>query len=300
MTVYVSYSQLSSFRQCPLKWRLGSIERLAPADRKPALSLGTAFHAMLQARYEAFAAADRAGKPRSLAEAREEAFVALERASVEARMPGDRVDLAIWMYEGYDQAYGTDDDWGILAVETTVDVPFYRGVRFTGRIDLIVRERSTGRIWIVDFKTGGGKDASGAAWQRELDLDDQFGLYHRAVSSKVPKRDRLEVFGTMYALIRSDRLKREMTLEERFGRYRMFRSEQTLDAIWSDAILTARAMGRTRTDVAAGRPVYSSPDPGQCRWKCDFVEPHLMVRATGRDVVSVARDFGFVEREPRP
>ena len=300
MTIYVSYSQLSAFRQCPLKWQLGSIERLTPPIAKPALSLGTAFHAMLQARYEAFAAADAARTPRSLPKAREEALVALVKAADGARMPADRVDLAAWMYDGYDERYGTDDDWEILAVEYTVDVPFYRGVRFTGRVDLIVRERSTGRVWVVDFKTGAGKDASGAAWQRELDLDDQFGLYHRAISSKVPKADRLEVFGTMYALIRSDQLKRPMELDERFGRYRMFRSESTLDAIWSDAMLTARAMGRVRAEVTRGKPVYSSPDPGTCRWKCDFVEPHLTSRANGRDIVVVAREFGFTEREPRP
>lgn len=302
MTTTVSYSQISTFRQCPLKWELQSLERLRPPTDKPQLVLGQAVHRVLEAHYNILAhGAANGWSTDGMAEAaRDAAVFTIERLLADG-LPDDLAERVGWIYDGYANRYGIDPEWEILGVEQEIDVPMYRGgggvVRFTGRIDLVVRERATGRIWVVDFKTGAGKDASGAAWTREQDLDDQFGLYQQALTHKVPTRDRLPVFGTIYALIRSDRLQRSMTQDERFNRLRMFRSEQTLEAIWGDAILTARAMGRVRTGWVAGRPTYSAPDPTQCRWRCSFVDAHLLARATGRGAAAVARDYGFVSRD---
>lgn len=290
----VSYSQISSFRQCPLKWQLQKLEGLVPPVEHPRRALGTAWHSALEAHYAAFRRNDDEGRPRNLIEAYAEVDYAIERAGVDA----ETAEALRWMYDGYVELYGDDADWEILAIEHEFSVPLARigGVsyHYHGFIDLIVRERSTGNIYIVDHKSSRGKDATKAAWQRESDLDDQFSGYQAAMQLKVARKLRLPATGTIYALARTDKLKRDMVLEERFGRYRAFRSEQTLEATWDDLIATTRAMHSVRTGRMA---VWSAPTPDRCGWGCDFVEPHLMARAQGRPVADAAIDYGFIRKE---
>lgn len=290
----VSYSQISSFRQCPLKWQLQKVDNLVSPVEHPRRALGSAWHSVLEAHYRTFQRNDAEGHGRNLIEAYAAAEYEIERAGLDA----EGQETLRWMYDGYVELYDDDADWEILEVEYEFSVPLARigkvSYHYHGFIDLIVRERSTGNVYIVDHKSSRGKDATKAAWQRESDLDDQFAGYQAAMQLKIAKKLRLPVTGTVYALARTDKLKRDMVLEERFGRYRAYRSEQTLEATWDDLIATTRAMHSVRTGRMA---VWSAPTPDRCGWGCDFVEPHLMARATGRSVADAAIAYGFVVKE---
>ena len=88
-------------------------------------------------------------------------------------------------------------------------------------------------------------------------------------------------------LFRSD-----MTLTERFARPRMRRSDTEFGMLEEEIKRTVRVMRQ------AGREpelyLYSSPNPGECKWKCDVRDVHIEHRRTGRDPVLVAiEDYGF-------
>jgi hypothetical protein len=297
----VSYSEMSAFVQCPLKHHLVYVADLVepPERRSPGLALGTAFHAMLEARYRAFREADAENRPRSIPEARVRSWQALGDLVDSGResLTGEQEDSLGWMLDGYDEAYGTDDDWEILDVERAVDSRLCRvgnrWISMRGRIDLLIRERSTGRRWLVDFKTMKGKDASGAAWGRERDLDWQFTLYQALLA-----REGLETQGAVYAAIRTDRLKREMDLPERYGRHLILRSPQSLERSLANAVSIVRHMAATQK-IARPLPLFSAPDPQTCSWKCSYKEIHLHADSTGRDYAEVARDWGYGPRRRR-
>lgn len=311
---HVSYSELSTFQQCPLKWwlnyELGF--RQDPSMRKPALAKGTVWHAMLEAWFLELRRADEeAGvtsayqsmEARSATKARKAAIEALERTIAEEPVAGsaDTVEDLLWMLDGHEEAWGVDENWEIVGVEVNLDVRLVRigrkWITLQSKLDLLVRDRTTGRFWVVDHKTAKGRDASSATFSSEMDLDSQFALYQGIVNRSGILGDE-RVAGAIYDMARTDKLKREMVLSERFGRHRIVRSDHATDRAWDNAVNTAKAIGRTRRK-SDPLPIYASPNPGECKWKCDFKEVHLHADATGRGYDAVAAEFGFVSREDR-
>lgn len=271
----ISYSELQTFRQCPLKWHAQYVLRLSPPTEKPALRFGTAWHSLLEGHYQVLKEwQDRPSRPGHdtlVKMCREGARAQLAtNCARDGDLDGEQMDTLRWMYEGYLQTYDLDPDWTILAVEAGGRVPLIakgaERVDLKYRADLIVQDRRHGNIWIVDFKTAKGKDASGAYHQRDMELDDQFGLYQGAISMLLPVKQRLDVFGCVYARSRTDRLKRDMTLEERHGRHPTFRSDIEIEAVLQDARRTWQAMRAARRDYErTGREPYSAPEPeGTC------------------------------------
>jgi hypothetical protein len=295
-----SFSELDAYRQCPLKWHIRYDLRLDTDKVKINLERGSAWHAILEDHYNAI----RAGKTSV-----DELVLAVSRSFEIAAdtLGGEEADTLLWMYKGYLERWGNDDEWEILEVEARFDVPLTTytttegvvvPVTMGGKADLIARDRMK-RIWIWDHKTTKGKDLSAVAWTRTLDLDDQFGIYEAALGKKLGL-GLYDVFGTVYAGSRTDRLKRDMTLDERFARHKQFRGENTLAVLWEDAATTARAMLRMSE---TGEGLYSAPTGDTCAWKCDALEPHLMSRAAAIPIKSALESFNWGPkkyRNPKP
>lgn len=291
-----SYSELSTFRQCPLKWHAEYVLRLRPPIEKPALRFGTAWHAVLEGHYRVLQEWQGRGSRPS-----DDAMIKMCREGGRAQLVTDcarngdldaeQMDILRWMYETYLQVYGLDEEWEILGVELSGRAPLItKGVNRVDlkyRVDLVVRDRRHGNVWIVDFKTAKGKDASAAYHQRDMELDDQFGLYQGALTSLQPRKaDTLDVFGCIYARSRTDRLKREMLLPEIHGRHPTFRSDNEIESVLEDARKTWLAMQDARKRfMRTGQEPYSAPEPeGTCKWRCDALQGHLNARRTGADL----------------
>jgi hypothetical protein len=283
--IVISYSELDTFKQCPHKHQLGYRERWTqPKDETTAAGRGTLWHKILDSHYTALKLGE---NPRH----------AVEERIMDFRRVGkdpDVIDLLMWMYEGYVERWGLDDEWEVLVVEYKTIVPLKypngRLSRFDLKmvIDLVVRNRLTGKVWLIDHKSHANLPK-----QRELELDDQFGLYTWGLRELGHN-----VFGAIYNTARTTRNKgdypdvveqwhrkkaagekagafpKQQTLEERFDRYLMSRTEIETTNIAQDALNTARTM-------------YSKNNLGErhtnndtCRWKCDYTEACLLGRKT--------------------
>jgi hypothetical protein len=176
-------------------------------------------------------------------------------------------------------------------------------------IDLVVEDIAYGGVWIIDHKFPGD-----LASDVEIDLDDQLGLYWYAWSLQDPamagrvngamlnesrkKRNKGDLPG---ALAEWERVKaaggkpgvkpKAQTLEQRFRRTRTTRTDDELTTIAEDALQVVRAM---ETGI-----IYSSPNPKQCGWKCDFKEVHIISRSGGIPAAEVLEDFDFTSRAMR-
>lgn len=283
----ITYSELDTFRQCPLKhrWAYDLLMTKEQGVGSP-LAKGSLWHAAMETYYYERALGKNVEAAHNLAWTRHLLATNGEYISSDA-------ELIKWMLDGYTEFYGRDDDWEILAVELSGMTPLggvygdsvpnsQAKIWLQYKIDLLVREISTGRIWIVDHKT-----ASAFSQQVEIDLDDQFGLYTWAL-----RQAGIKVFGFIRSDARTQRNKGPMKLEDRFRRVPTHRSEIELENIRVDALETARVMRQERGP-------RSAPDPRQCGWKCDFLQAHLMFRKTGRvkrTEVDILEGFGF---EPR-
>lgn len=284
----VSYSELDTGRQCPHKHDLAYVERWTkPKDETTAAGRGTLWHKVLEAHYTALQGG---GGPA-------EAKFAAEQQLADFRAMGknpDVVDLLAWMYDGYVEQWGYDDDWEILVVEYKTIVPLKRvdgtlsDFDLKMVIDLVIRERSTGNVWIVDHKSHAQLPK-----QRELDLDDQFGLYTWGLQQLGHK-----VFGCVYNTARTERNKgdypenvaewhrrkaagekpgaqpKPQLLDARFDRHSMFRTNKEIANLAQDALATAEAL------YGESNKRERHPNSDTCKWKCDFTEACLLGRKT--------------------
>jgi RecB family exonuclease len=276
----VSYSELDAYRQCRLKHELAYKERWRPAEESPALSRGRLFHEVLELHY------------RTLKETRslEQSIAAVEGSGLlYDLMTGNETEqqeLVAWVYNGYTERYRDDNEWEILEVETKVNtmLPNHKGnpssFRFKGTVDLLVRDNSAGGgLWIVDHKT-----CSNLPKGKDLDLDDQMGLY-----TYLLRRQGLDIRGAIYSACRTKKLKRDMTMEERFKRYITVRGEVELKNIALEAYDTFREAYKPREGATP-----RSPDSERCGWRCPFTEPCLGGRK-GLSIEEMLVDHDFVQ-----
>jgi len=309
----VSFSELNTVRQCSLKHQLDYIERWTkqPAKDSP-LTRGTMWHAALDIHYNTIKAWQEGNREQvpSLAkacESRVEAFL-------ETQDP-DLADLVWWMYLGYVEKYGHDRKWKILAVEHAAQC---RLPTLTGRpsnfilkmkIDLIVADisRAKPQIWVIDHKS-----CRNLPKGKELDLDDQFGLYTWGL-----RQMGKQVFGQIHSAARTERLVKEKNawedrktyevggvqpLDERFLRTPMARSDKELDVLAVEAYQAFKERYRQQREIDRANKSqrnrrFESPrstNPDTCKWKCDKLEPCLAARR-GLDLRQYLRDKEFVQ-----
>lgn len=291
--IVITYSEMDTFRQCPLKHKWSYRDRwVKPAKDGSALSRGSLWHEVMEVHYtwlQRFGDRRKADPAGLLADIREFVHVHL-LYDEQAKQTEDQV-LVEWMYDGYVERYGTDPNWEILAIESAGQVrlpvpgkPKARGrywLRF--KIDMVIRDRTTGQVWIVDHKS-----AKDFTRQTEIDIDDQFGLYTFAL-----RMLGIQSFGFIRSDARTQRNKGPMELDNRFRRLPTFRSDVELRAIAEDVYHTAVAAWGGNQQ---GRVWYSSPAPDRCSWRCDFRETHLAVRK-GIAEKHALPDFGFEVNE---
>jgi len=286
----VSFSELDTYRQCPLKHTWAYKERWKkPATVDGALAKGSLWHLILEDHYNVI----KNGGTLTDAYNKVSPYFTDERSGVTT----EAQDLMVWMYEGYVERYDNDSDWEILAVEHpfVINLPDPDGnpspYDIKGKIDLVVRNLANGTVWVVDHKSG-----SQLPNQMDLEIDDQFGLYVWALKTDSP----WDPVGAVHSAARTRRNTADhpgyagklkpQSLDERYRRTYLNRSEVELKSIALDAWAVAANAYPTGDKL----PLYSSPDPRQCGWKCDYKEVHLLARK-GKNTQQALSEYGFVQ-----
>ena len=288
----VSYSELDTYRQCPLKHHWAYVERWKkPPTEGGALAKGSLWHLVLETHYLTLMGGG------TIDDCRE--AVAGHLSDTVSGTQTETQELIEWMYNGHVDHHGSDDHWEILAVEYpfVINLPDPEGnpspYDIKGKIDLVVRDRNNGTVWVVDHKSGANLPD-----QMDLDIDDQFGLYVWALNQ--PGHDKWVPTGAIHNAARTTRnmadkpgytgKSKPQTLDQRHRRTYLNRADVELQAI----ALDAWAVASNAYPTGSERPLYSSPDPRQCGWKCDFKEVHLLSRK-GKDPHRALSEYGFVQ-----
>lgn len=312
----VSYSELDTLRQCPFKHQLAYVERWQTTGTGTgALDKGTLWHLVLEAHYRSLMEtqnynrglelhqADRAHNPEMR---REKAIIAvakqLEKVTLEGAYTDELIELVMWMYQGYLDLYGIDEQWTIVAVEHTAIVPLYETdgtesrVRLKIKIDLLVRD-ARGRLWIVDHKSG----SRAVSDSRDMQFDDQFGLYTLGM-----RRLGYTVTGSIHNAATTNRNKGDIykpgdpefkstmkaqRLEDRMQRTPMNRTDAELAAIEREALDEIKA-GYSPNNKGQRRP-----NTDTCKWRCSFTEACIMGRRRNNDAFTreMLQETGFTQ-----
>lgn len=286
--IRISYSAYDTAKQCGLRHQLAYKERWRSDESAPALSRGTAMHAALEHHYRRLQQYDPTSIPAADFNAATRALAVADDIRGVDTEEGEAVDF---MVDGYVDYYGADSNWEILAVEVDFEVPLFdhfgkeSEFELIGRIDLIVKNRGTGKVWVVDHKS-----ASQMPTEKALEFDSQLALYTIAA-----RRAGFPVHGAIYNVLRSKKLKRAMTPEERFSRKLVVSTVPELDTTEHEVVQFMRDVYRDRGGLDAPR----SPDSERCSWKCNYREACLMGRKNGNERArQFLKDTGF--RQPDP
>jgi len=268
----VSFSELEAYRQCPFKWALEYRDRWQPPTKPPALARGIRWHEIMATHYRGIQQAQNGGDVDT------DQTIAGMRALLE--IDDNDSELLCWMYEGYLERYGAELDWTVLAVEHTAIVPLCDDIALKMRVDLVVRD-TFNKVWLVDHKTG--KDLPNEVM---LDLDPQFGLYTWGL-----RQLGQEVWGQVCNAVRTYRHKTPIPVAERYGRYRLYRTDLELERLARDYTETARRLAAEIDDPP--KHIQSGAN-SHCRYRCDYTEPCL-AHSKGTDIGSYLRSAGYTQ-----
>jgi PD-(D/E)XK nuclease superfamily protein len=157
-------SRLRVWRECARKHFFRFMLR-AQTPSTPAMAFGTHTHKALEHWYRAW----QLGKPGlRFVDASEYIDSIADIDEV------DRIRLRV-LIAAYDARWGAED-WDVLAVEQEFE--YWLGdVHIGGKIDAIVRERATGKVFIVEHKTSTADTSPGAPYWQKLTVDTQVSVY---------------------------------------------------------------------------------------------------------------------------
>lgn len=290
--IVVTYSELDSYRQCPQKHEWSYHQRWREPSREgTALARGSLWHAVMESHYTLIQM--HRDYLTTLSPERVQhvlsQFMLQHFLTDDAGNQSEDQQLIEWMYGGYLEHYGIDPDWEPLLIENAGEVRFrYPNGRATNffyrfKIDLVVRQRSTGNIWLVDHKT-----ASSFSKNTEIELDDQFRLYVWAL-----RKSGVPVHGVVRSDSRTKRNKTPMSFDQRYRRVTTFCSDLEAQNAADYALRAAR------TAYNHTLPVYTSPAPDRCSWRCSYREPCIAMRKGLGTEEQLLRDFGFERVESK-
>lgn len=185
MTRLIRTSEQQSYNRCKWAWNLSYNQGLRQRRAGPVLRFGTLVHEALAAYYipgrkrgEHPAKAFVKVYEKDVAEFGEFAIRGIDSDDAVTKWEDAR-ELGVDMLNAYVEEYKGDPDWEVVATEQPFQAPVYHPrsgrelFKMVGILDLIMRQRSTGRIWVWDHKT----TDSISRWLKTLSLNPQASNY---------------------------------------------------------------------------------------------------------------------------
>jgi putative RecB family exonuclease len=181
---YISWSAISTFRTCPLKYKFRYIDGLPEESVSSALVFGTGIHTAIEQHFQSLLAGDVQPDVDRLMFAYRSAWLphdpdAIEFGSKDTRQTLD--DLAARMLRAFLASPVADVDGRVLGVEEEIRGVLVEGMPdLYGRVDLLTEDEDT--LTVTDIKTSRGK------WSDEQveDSGEQLLLYSKLASELAP------------------------------------------------------------------------------------------------------------------
>ena len=161
----ISYSQLSMYGDCPLRWKLNYIDRLSIRESGIHLIFGTAIHEVLQKYLEVMyhdtaKRADMLNLEEMLRDKLMEQFKIAEEQ--DGKPPCNKEEIGEFFQDGIfiidffkkkRNQYFSKRDWELVGCEIPIDVELKKNIKIVGYLDVVMRHIPTDSIKIIDIKT---------------------------------------------------------------------------------------------------------------------------------------------------
>jgi putative RecB family exonuclease len=164
ITEHLSYTQISTYMTCPLRYRLQYVDKIPPAFKSAALAFGSAIHEAIGAFYHQHLLGDSL-RPDQMTDVYREAWRNGDQTEIRF-FNGDSEDSLLEKAKRMLQVFhdNFDPTVAILGVEEFFELPVDGIPPLCGYIDLI-EQNSEGSVTLADLKTAARKPVNGAVHQ---------------------------------------------------------------------------------------------------------------------------------------
>ena len=174
----ISYSQISMYNDCPLRWKLKYVDKLVMFESNIHLIFGTAMHEVLQHYLNVMYAetakkADEINLNEMLRDKLVEQFKLAEEK--DGKPPCTKEQLMEFFDDGIliidffkkrRNQYFSKRDWELIGCEIPIEVDLKNNIKMVGYLDVVMRHIPTDSIKIIDIKT------STMGWNKWMKKDE--------------------------------------------------------------------------------------------------------------------------------
>ena len=174
----ISYSQISMYNDCPLRWKLNYVDRLSISESNIHLIFGTAMHEVLQHYLNVMYAetakkADEINLDEMLRDNLIEQFKLAEEKDGKAPCTKEELMeffddgiLIIDFFKKRRGEYFSKRDWELIGCEIPIEVDLKNNIKMVGYLDVVMKHIPTDSIKIIDIKT------STMGWNKWMKKDE--------------------------------------------------------------------------------------------------------------------------------
>ena len=161
----ISYSQLSMYSECPLRWKLNYVDKLRVSESNIYLIFGTAMHEVLQAYleimyYDTVKNANVLNLEEMLRDKLIEQFKIAEET--DGKPPCTKEELKEFFQDGCDildffkkrrGEYFSRRGYKLIGCEVPINLALTNNIDLIGYLDIVILDEISNRIKIIDIKT---------------------------------------------------------------------------------------------------------------------------------------------------
>ena len=174
----ISYSQLSMFSECPLRWKLNYIDDLSVSEPSIHLLFGTAMHEVIQTwlevmYFDSVKNANKLNLEQRLHDKMMEQFQKDKEAY--GKNPCTLEELREFFQDGVDildfvkkrrADYFSKRGYKLIGCEVPIDVDLKKNIKMVGYLDIVILDEMTNTLKIYDIKT------STRGWNKWMKKDE--------------------------------------------------------------------------------------------------------------------------------
>jgi len=271
----ISYSQLSMYNECPLRWKLNYVDKLKVSESNIYLIFGTAMHEVLQAYleimyYDSVKNADKLPLEEMLRDKLVEQFKSREEE--EGKAPCTKEDLQEFFQDGCDiidffkkrrADYFSKRGYKLIGCEVPIDVDLKKNIKMVGYLDIVILDEYHNTLKIYDIKT------STMGWNKWMKKDEnktqQLLLYKQFYSKQYNHPiDKIEV---EYFIVKRKLWENAMFPQKRVQKFSPASGKPSMNKVVNrlDIFLNKAFTedGEQKDDMKA------TPSKKSCKW-CEF------------------------------
>lgn len=295
--LYISNSQIQTFKDCQRKWYLQYYRELGPKrpDIAGPLGLGTKVHIVLETIY--MTDDDPLEVLKALYEEDEQKVLAMPYPDDEMKKLGKERDLAFAIIEGFIQwreEEGIDADYEVISAEEVLQYELFPGVFLRGKVDNRLRRKSDGAVLFNDWKT---TQTFTDRWL--LQLNEQMKMYH--LLEMLISGGKQHTDGALYTMLR--KVKRTAAAKPPFYMREEVRHnrEELVNFYEATKEIAGRIVdAHRRLDAGEDMHTVAPPRPSRdCSWKCPFVLICPMFDDGSMVEYSIQEHFDHVDPDAR-